>query len=141
MRHSVLVIEDLPGIQRLVQVCLSAAGLDVTTRGDGFTGLQAALGHPPDLVVLDIGLPRVDGWEVLRRLRADESTKDVPVLVLTAHGTDENRERAAESGANAFMPKPFRPDALRLMTLSLLTKTPTNDGSAPVSITDSATDA
>ena len=131
MRHRVLVIEDLPGIQRLVQVCLSAAGLDVTTRSDGVTGIHAALAEPPDLVVLDIGLPRVDGWEVLETLRNDDRTRHVPVLVLTAHGTDENRNRAEASGANAFIPKPFRPDHLRRTTLALLTEAAPDQAPTP----------
>lgn len=120
MPKRVLVIEDLPAIQRLVQVCLAAAGCEVTTRSDGATGLASALTDRPDLVVLDIGLPRVDGWEVLKQLRADERTVDLPILVLTAHGTDDNRARAMTAGANEFMPKPFRPDDLRRVTLRLL---------------------
>ena len=117
----VLVIEDMPNVQRLVEVCLRAADLEVTTRGDGVSGIESAIADPPDLVVLDIGLPRLDGWEVLKRLRADEGTSDVPVLVLTAHGSDANRQRAEADGADYFMPKPFAPSDLRRVAMELLT--------------------
>ena len=121
MAQRALVIEDMPNVQRLVEVCLRAAGLDVTTCADGVSGIDSAIDDPPDLVVLDIGLPRLDGWEVLRRLRANGPTSAVPVLVLTAHGSDDNRYKADEFGADYFMPKPFSPSDLRRVALRLLT--------------------
>ncbi len=121
MAQHALVIEDMPNVRKLVEVCLRAAGLDVTTRADGVSGIEAAIADPPDLMVLDIGLPGIDGWEVLKRLRANEPTRAVPVLVLTAHGSDDNRRRAEEGGADYFMPKPFSPGDLRRVALELLT--------------------
>lgn len=124
MAPRALVIEDMPNVQRLVEVCLRAAGMDVVTRGDGLSGVAEATANPPDLVVLDIGLPRLDGWGVLERLRANPETARVPVLVLTAHGSDENRDRAERDGADFFMPKPFAPRDLRRVALELLTGSP-----------------
>lgn len=121
MAPRALVIEDMANVQRLVEVCLRAAGMEVSTRADGLSGVEAALADPPDLVVLDIGLPQLDGWAVLARLRANAGTAEVPVLVLTAHGSDENRERAERDGADYFMPKPFAPRDLRRVALELLT--------------------
>jgi CheY-like chemotaxis protein len=116
----VLVVEDSAVIQRLITVCLRPAGVEVETRADGPSGLEAALEMVPDLVILDVGLPRMDGWEVLEQIRTDNRTKHVKVLVLTAHAQEETRERADRGGADAFLTKPFRPDDLRGVALGLL---------------------
>jgi len=118
--HRVLVVEDSAVIQRLIGVCLRPAGVEVETRDDGPSGLEAALTDPPDLLILDVGLPRMDGWEVLERIRNDVRTRDLKVLVLTAHAQEETRERADRGGADAVVKEPFRPDDLRGVALSLL---------------------
>lgn len=115
----VLVVEDSQVIQRLVEVCLRPAGFEVSLASDGPSGLDAALNDPPDLLILDVGLPGMDGWEVLSHLRADERTKNVTVLVLTAHAQEETREKADRGGADAFLTKPFRPNELRATALEL----------------------
>ena len=92
----VLVIEDSLVIQRLIEVCLRPAGFQVELRADGPSGLEAARGWKPDVVVLDVGLPVMDGWEVLSHLREDPGMDGVKVLVLTAHAQDQTRERAIE---------------------------------------------
>ncbi len=120
MTQRVLVVEDSVVIQRLISVCLRPAGVEVETRGDGPSGLEAALENPPALLILDVGLPRMDGWEVLERIRNDPRTSDLKVLVLTAHAQEETRERADRGGADAFLTKPFRPDDLRGVALDLL---------------------
>ena len=120
MAQRVLVVEDSAVIQRLISVCLRPAGVEVETRSDGPTGLEAALTTHPDLVILDVGLPRMDGWEVLERIRSDVRTRSMKVLVLTAHAQEETRERADRGGADAFLTKPFRPDDLRGVALQLL---------------------
>jgi len=116
----VLVVEDSAVIQRLITVCLRPSGVAVETRDDGPSGLQAALEDPPDLLILDVGLPKMDGWQVLDRIRADVRTRNLKVLVLTAHAQEETRERADRGGANAFVTKPFRPDELRRVAESLI---------------------
>jgi CheY-like chemotaxis protein len=118
--HRVLVVEDSSVIQRLISVCLRPAGFEVDTRSDGPSGLEAAFTTRPDLVILDVGLPRMDGWEVLERIRSDARTRAMKVLVLTAHAQEETRERADRGGADAFLTKPFRPDDLRGVALELL---------------------
>ena len=120
MATRVLVVEDSAVIQRLITVCLRPSDVDVETRSDGPSGLQAALENPPDLLILDVGLPRMDGWQVLDRIRADVRTRNLKVLVLTAHAQEETRERANRGGANAFVTKPFRPDELRRVAESLI---------------------
>ena len=116
----VLVVEDSAVIQRLISVCLRPSGVEIDTRTDGPAGLEAALDSSPDLVILDVGLPLMDGWEVLDRLRSDSRTRHLKVLVLTAHAQEETRERAGRGGADAFVSKPFRPEDLRRIVLGLL---------------------
>ncbi|MCH8986171.1 MAG: response regulator [Acidobacteria bacterium] len=116
----VLVVEDSHVIQRLIEVCLRPAGFDVEMRDDGPTGLEAALEMKPDLVILDVGLPGMDGWEVLAEIRSSEDAADLKVMVLTAHAQEEVRQRADEVGADAFLTKPFRPNELREMAISLV---------------------
>src|SRR5688572_33409964 len=120
MGSRILVVEDSAVIRRLIEVCLRAADLEIVTREDGKTGLAAVGSESPDLVVLDIGLPGMDGWEVLDRIRRDEATKNIPVVVLTAHAEEESRRRANEGGADAFVTKPFQPNDFRSTVLSLL---------------------
>ena len=115
----VLVIEDSLVIQRLIEVCLRPAGFQVELRAEGPSGLEAARGWKPDVVVLDVGLPVMDGWEVLSHLREDPGMDGVKVLVLTAHAQDQTRERAVKSGADGFLTKPFRPDELRSAVIEL----------------------
>lgn len=120
MSKRVLVVEDSQVIQRLIEVCLRPAGFDVELRSDGPSGLAAAWERVPDLVILDVGLPGMDGWEVLRALREDARTREVTVLVLTAHAQEETRVKADEGGADAFLTKPFRPNELRALALDLV---------------------
>lgn len=120
MQARILVVEDSAVIRRLIEVCLRPADLDVTMCDDGPTGLAATLADPPDLLVLDIGLPDMDGWEVLDRLRSEPTTRELPVLVLTAHAEEESRRRADEGGANAFVTKPFQPNDFRREVMALL---------------------
>jgi CheY-like chemotaxis protein len=120
MKSSILVIEDSASVRRLIEVCLRPLGVEIRSVEDGLLGLEAATSEIPQAIVLDIGLPGMDGWEVLARLRADEATKRVRVLVLTAHAQPEMADRAAAKGADSFMTKPFRPEELRESVQELL---------------------
>ncbi len=120
MVKKVLVVEDSPGIRRLIEVSLRPIDVELIARADGPTGLEAARADQPDLLVLDIGLPGMDGWEVLERIRAEEATASLPVVVLTAHAEEESRRRAHDGGANAFITKPFHPQAFRTSVAELL---------------------
>lgn len=120
MKTRVLVIEDSASVRRLIEVCLRVLDVDVVAVEDGVKGLAEAQANRPDIVVLDIGLPGMDGWEVLRRLRADITLQPIKVLVLTAHAQPEVAAQADEVGADDFMTKPFRPQELRERLESLL---------------------
>jgi len=116
----VLVIEDSPSVRRLIEVCLRVLDVEVSTAADGITGLAQVTAVDPDVVVLDIGLPGLDGWEVLREIRDNPNSADVKILVLTAHAQPEMADRAAEGGADGFMTKPFKPVDLRIQVEKLL---------------------
>ena len=110
--QKVLVVEDDPTIRRLIELCLDQPHRNIDLRGNGAAGLDAIREISPDVVVLDIVLPDIDGWEILRELRLALSG-DVAVVILTADAEAEARARAEFEGADAFMTKPFKPNELR----------------------------
>jgi two-component system response regulator MprA len=121
----VLVIEDDDAISDLLRRGLAYEGYAVSVAQDGPTGLRMARDAPPDLVVLDLMLPGIDGLEVCRRLRAAD---DVPILVLTARGTVSDRIAGLDSGADDYMVKPFSIDELLARVRALLRrKVPTEE--------------
>lgn len=122
---NILVIEDSAVIWRLIRASCQDLG-EFSWQADGVSGLEAAQNTPPDLVILDIGLPHLDGWGVLAGMRADERSAGVPVLVLTAHADTASREKARTGRAQAFMTKPFRPTDLRSTIALLLGKASTS---------------
>lgn len=121
---TVLIIEDSPVVQHLLRVTLGSLGVELLFAGDGETGLELARTHIPDLITLDIGLPGIDGWQVLAKVRADYDTAHVPVIVLTAHAQKSMEQAAVESGADGFFPKPFQPSELRKSVQAFLEPVP-----------------
>jgi len=108
-KSTVLVVDDEPRILRFVRAELEAAGFEVLTASDGSSALELVESHSPDLVVLDVIMPGMDGFEVLRRLR---SRRAVPVILLTARGSDADKVRGLDLGADDYLTKPFSPDEL-----------------------------
>jgi DNA-binding response OmpR family regulator len=108
----VLVIDDEADVRLLYRVNLRHAGFEVLEAGDGEQGIEAALEHLPDAVVLDLMMPQIDGFEVLRALRAHPDSSEVPVLVLTADARSDDHRRCYELGADDVITKPFVPEAL-----------------------------
>jgi two-component system alkaline phosphatase synthesis response regulator PhoP len=107
--RTVLVVEDEPQIAGIVRDYLRLAGFEVTVAGDGVRALEMARGRRPDLVVLDLGLPGLDGVEVARALRRDS---DVPIIMLTARVEEDDRLQGLEIGADDYVTKPFSPREL-----------------------------
>lgn len=120
MAPRVLVVEDSPVIQRLIDMTLRAGGFDVEFSDSGPDGLEKAKTCTHDVVILDIGLPGLDGWQVLEALRAHEPTASLPVIVLTAHGRARVQDEADSKGANLALSKPFNPVEFREAVSSLL---------------------
>jgi DNA-binding response OmpR family regulator len=103
----VLVIEDEPNISEAIRFILTRDGWQVEVEADGLAALERLRAAPPDALILDLMLPDMDGFDVLRRLRAEDATRHVPVLMLTAKGQSADRDLAAKLGVTRFMTKPF----------------------------------
>jgi two-component system phosphate regulon response regulator PhoB len=107
MVSTVLVIDDEPDLVRLVEYNLTKEGYLVLTARDGEAGLKAARRQTPQAILLDVMMPGLDGWETLKRLRADPRTAPIPVLMLTAKGQEADRVLGLELGADDYLVKPF----------------------------------
>jgi signal transduction histidine kinase/DNA-binding response OmpR family regulator len=112
---TILIADDNPDIRRLIQVNLKFEGYNVITAENGKQALQLALEHLPDLVVLDVLMPEMDGWQVLSHLKTDKTTKTIPVIMLTGVSMKEGKERGLIEGVEDFLSKPFNP--LRLIEI------------------------
>lgn len=126
--HSLLIIDDEPQIRRMLQIGLRAQGYQVHEAGNGREGLAIAANHNPDLVILDLGLPDMDGMEVLRELRAWSS---VPVVVLSVRSQESEKVAALDAGANDYVTKPFGVQELSAR-LRVLLRQRADGESAPV---------
>ena len=105
----ILVVDDDENIVELIQYNLTRSGYDVITAGDGQAALAAARKQLPDLVLLDLMLPGIDGLDVCRELKSDEATRGIPVIMLTARGEEADIVSGLEMGADDYIPKPFSP--------------------------------
>ncbi len=112
MAKKILVVDDERHIVRLVEVNLSRAGYEVETAYDGVEALEKVKATDPDMIVLDVMMPRMDGFEVLKRLQADSETQDIPVIMLTAKAQDADIFRGWSSGVSSYLTKPFNPREL-----------------------------
>jgi two-component system, OmpR family, alkaline phosphatase synthesis response regulator PhoP len=119
----VLIVEDSPDIAELIKHYLDRAGHETTVLGSGRDALLAARRSPPNLVVLDIMLPGMDGMQVCQALRAEASTAAIPILMLTARGEEADRVRGLELGADDYVTKPFSPKELVARVAALLRRT------------------
>ena len=107
MARSVLLVDDEANIALSLEFTMSRAGYEVRTVADGEAALEAARERRPDLVLLDVMMPKINGYEVCRQLRADPATADVKIVMLTAKGGPVEGEKALALGADAFFAKPF----------------------------------
>jgi DNA-binding response OmpR family regulator len=133
MGQRVLVVDDDPTVSDVVRRYLERAGIDVTLAADGPAALASFAADRPDLVVLDLMLPGIDGLEVCRRMRADDP--DVPVVMLTALGEEADRVTGLELGADDYVTKPFSPRELVLRVQSVLRRA-TRPPAPPETLTD-----
>lgn len=113
MGKRVLLVEDEPNIIEAISFLLSRDGFTVHTHENGETAMAKVFAAPPDMIILDVMLPGRSGFDILRDLRADERTADLPVLMLTARGQEKDRELAMRLGANHFLSKPFSNSEVR----------------------------
>jgi two-component system cell cycle response regulator DivK len=117
MTYTILVVEDNERNLKLLRDVLEYAGYDVRVARTGEDGVSQAASEPPDLVLMDLQLPGIDGLEALRRLRQSPRTADIPVVAVTAQAMKQDRERALEAGFNGYVEKPISvrafPDQVR----------------------------
>lgn len=116
----VLVIDDSPDVHRLLTARLRTENLTILCANSGMEGVKMALANPPDIVLLDIEMPEMDGFEVLRTLKDNASTVDVPVIVLSGHSTMQDKVTAFDLGAVDYVIKPFEPTELRVRVRAAL---------------------
>jgi len=106
---TIVMVEDNPDNRRIYTVLLRHFGYEVVEAADAETGLKLVYERHPDLVLMDISLPRMDGFEATERLKQDPRTAAIPVVALTAHAFDEDRQRAREIGFDGYLVKPVEP--------------------------------
>jgi len=119
---SILVVEDDPETRHFYLQVLKTEGWHADEAHNGFQAFEKAVAAPPDLVLTDIAVPGLDGIELCRRLRADERTRNVPVLAVTGYDDRRYPDRAMQAGANHVLIKPFEADVLVAETRRLLTR-------------------
>jgi DNA-binding response OmpR family regulator len=103
----ILIVDDEPDLRSVLRFGLEAAGFEVLEASDGEQGLKVACEQLPDLIVLDLMLPRMDGYKVCRALKFDDRYRQIPVFILSARSGDTDRRLALELGADAFVTKPY----------------------------------
>jgi len=112
MARKILVVDDERHIVRLVEVNLQRAGYAVVTAYDGIEALEKVKAEKPDMIVLDVMMPRMDGFEVLQNLQANPATSEIPVIMLTAKAQDADIFKGWQSGVSSYLTKPFNPREL-----------------------------
>jgi two-component system cell cycle response regulator DivK len=111
-RPLVLVVEDYQDAREMYTAYLQFSGFDVAEAGNGVEAIEKTRELLPDIVLMDLALPRMDGWEATRRLKSDERTRHIPIVALTGHALAGHAEGARAAGCDAFVTKPCLPDAL-----------------------------
>jgi two-component system cell cycle response regulator DivK len=124
----ILIAEDDTDVRSIVHDLLEAGGFATVVAIDGKQTLDLVIKEKPDLLVLDLSMPEVDGWQVAQTLRKNASTKNLPILALTAHAMAGDCEKALKAGCDSFLAKPFSPDDLLIEIQRLLQrKSPAKD--------------
>ena len=122
MGIKILVTEDSATILQMLKGTLSEAGYEVIAASDGQQALDLARTEKPDLIMLDVMLPKIDGYKVCRMLKFDERYKAIPIIMLTGRTKESDEQTGLEVGANAYIKKPFQPETIIEKIKELLTK-------------------
>jgi DNA-binding response OmpR family regulator len=109
VKYRILLIEDDPAISNVVELNLKLDNYEVFLAADGEEGLKMVRETDPDLIILDVMMPKIDGWQVLMQLKAEDETRDIPVIMLTAIDDEQSKVIGLRGGADDYVPKPFSP--------------------------------
>jgi CheY-like chemotaxis protein len=120
--HKVLIVDDFEDNRSMYAEYLRYAGLDVVEAKDGAEAIEMARTEMPDLVVMDLSLPVIDGWEATRRIKHDPVTHDIPIIALTGHALEGHSQGAREAGCEGFLAKPCLPEKLLETVTEILAK-------------------
>ncbi len=120
----ILYVEDNEDNVYMLTTRLKKKGFEVIVAGDGAQGVEMATAEAPDLILMDLSLPVLDGWEATRRLKGAEATRQIPVIALTAHAMEGDREKALEAGCDEFDTKPVNLPRLLEKIQAILAKAP-----------------
>jgi two-component system, cell cycle response regulator DivK len=112
MSKRILVVEDQEDNRRIVRDLLTSIGYELIEAHDGEAGVRLAKEHRPDLILMDIQLPRLDGYEATRQIKSDPALRHIPVVVVTSYALSGDDKKAAAAGADAYVAKPFSPRQL-----------------------------
>ena len=112
MSKKLLTVDDSPSVRKMVQFTLQAKGFEVGSAADGQEALEMLASESYDGIILDINMPRMNGLEFLKQIRSEEQYSDIPVIMLTTEGQDEDKDKAVSLGATAYIVKPFKPTQL-----------------------------
>lgn len=108
-QKTVLLVEDNEDNLVVYRTILEHVGYRVIEARDGEEGVKRAKDQHPNLILMDISIPKIDGWEATQRLKADETTRDIPIIALTAHALEEDRQKALQAGCDGYLAKPVEP--------------------------------
>jgi two-component system, cell cycle response regulator DivK len=120
MSKRILVVEDQEGNRRIVRDLLTSTGYELIEALDGETGVRMAKEHQPDLILMDIQLPGLDGYEATRRIKAEPTLRAIPIVVVTSYALSGDDAKAMAAGADAYVAKPFSPRQLLATIRKLL---------------------
>ena len=121
-KQRILIVDDDPVIVRLLQINFRLEGYDVDTASHGEEALERVRSQRPDVVILDVMMPGLDGWEVCRQLKANPAVRHIPVIFLSARAQDEDRQRGYALGVDEYVTKPFDPGHLVEIVRAALAK-------------------
>jgi len=123
-KKRILLVDDEPAVLMVARKRLEVAGFDVVVASDGQDGMDKARAEPPDLIILDLMLPKLNGYEVCTMLKRDLRYKQIPIIIFSAKTQEKDQQMAKECGADAYVPKPYRPDVLLGHIHTLLAPSP-----------------
>jgi len=122
MAKKILIVDDEPQLVEMVKMRLEASGYEIISAHDGQEGLDKAKKEKPDLIILDLMLPKIDGYKVCRMLKFDEKYKKIPIILFSARAQEEDKKMGEEVGADTYITKPFDPKVLLGKIQELLNK-------------------